>query len=191
MNRFTLALAALAAALLLPGAALAKGPSAATVTGPGTTLRIAGEGESGGTPLGNLTQYAGFFPAAYSQEPDPMLKSRPQGRLGPKFTIHYVVPGPNSRTYRITQDLYPYAKAGALTYMKPGQPIFDMHTRGGWFPAGDALKQVLVQAGLPKTPPRASSSASLALFAGLGIPGALALLGAAVLVARRRRPADR
>lgn len=186
MNRFMLTLAVLAAALVLPAVALAKGPSAVTVTGPGKTLRIAGSGETGGTPLGNLTQYAGFFPAAYGQEPDPMLKSRPHGRLGAKFTIHYLVPGPNATTYRLTQDVYPYAAAGAVTYMKPGQAIFDMRTRGGWFPAGDALKQVLVRAGLPKTAPRAASGASAALLAGLGVPGALVVAGAAVLFARRR-----
>jgi hypothetical protein len=45
---------------------------------------------------------------------------------------------------------------------------------------------MLVRAGLPKTAPRGSSGANLALVAGIGIPGALALAGAAVLVARRR-----
>jgi hypothetical protein len=189
MSRSTFALAALATALLLPASALAKGPSTATVTGPGKTLRFAGNGEWGRTPLGNLTQYAGFFPAAFGQEPNPMLRSRPQGRLGPKFTIHYVVPGPSATTYRITQDLYPYAKGGAATYMKPGQPIFDARTRGGWY-RDSALKGTLVRQGLPARAPSGSSGASLALFAGLGIPGALALAGAIVLFARRRKQAE-
>jgi hypothetical protein len=52
MNRFVLA--ALAVALVLPAAAAAKGPSSASVTGPGLdkALVIRGNGESSGTPLG-------------------------------------------------------------------------------------------------------------------------------------------
>jgi hypothetical protein len=186
----TLALAAFAAALLLPAAALAKGPSAATITGPGKTLHIAGNGESGGSPLGDLSQDAGFFPAAYGQEPDPMLPSRPTGRLGPKFGIHYVVPDGSGHRFRITQDLYPYAAGSPVTYMKPGQRIFGMGTRGGWYRADAALERLLVRQGLPARAQRASSGASLALFAGLGIPGALALAAAALFITRRRRQAE-
>jgi hypothetical protein len=175
-----------AAALLAP-AALAKGPSEAVITGPGLgqAIRFAGNGESSGSPLGNLTQYAGFFPAAFSRSPDPMLKARPAGKLGPKYTIRYVVPG----SFPISQELYPYAKGGAVTHMKPGQSIFGSRTTGGWYPAGSPLKQLLVRDGLPKTAPGGSSGANLALVAGVGIPGALVLAGAALLLARRRRPA--
>lgn len=170
------------AALLVP-AALAKGPSEASITGPGLSKTISFKGMGDAS---KLTEYAGVFPAAFGQSPDPMLKGRPAGKLGPKFTIRYVVPGPSSKTYRLSQDLYPYAKSGAVTYMKPGQSIFDSKTIGGWYPAGNALKQLLVHAGLPKSAPRGSSGANLALVAGIGIPGALVLAGAALLVARRR-----
>jgi hypothetical protein len=185
MNRFVLA--ALAVALVLPAAAAAKGPSAASVTGPGLgkALVIRGNGESSGTALGNLTVEAGFFPAAFGQQPDPMLASRPAQKLGPKLTIHYVVPGPNNRTYRIVQDVYPYARGGAVTYMKPGQPIFDMTTRGGWY-RGDGLKRTLVKQGLPARAARTSSSTNLGLLAGIGIPGVLVAVGAGLIVARRR-----
>ena len=136
-----------------------------------------------------LTEQAGFFPAVFGQSPSPMI-SRPAGKLGPRYTIRYLVPGPSSKPDRIKQDLYPYAAGGAVTYLKPGQPIFDSKTTGGWYYAGSALKQTLVRAGLPKVAPRVSASSSsgsnLALVAGIGIPGALALAGAAVLVARRR-----
>jgi hypothetical protein len=180
MKRFLFVL--FAAALLAP-AALAKGPSEASITGPGLnkTITFKGMGDSS-----KLTEYAGFFPSAFGQSPDPMLQGRPAGKLGPKYTIRYVVPGPYSKTYRLRQDLYPYATAGAVTYLKPGQPLFDSKTIGGWYPAGDTLKRMLVRAGLPKTAPRGSSGTNLALVAGIGIPGALALAGAAVLVARRR-----
>jgi hypothetical protein len=188
MNRFTLVLATLAVALLLPAVAAAKGPSSASVSGPGLdkALTISGNGESSGTLLGNLTVEAGYFPAIFGQEPSPMLAARPAGKLGPRLTIHYVVPG--DRTYRITQDAYPYARGGAVTYMKPGQPIFGVTTRGGWYRAV-GLKRTLVRQGLPARAPRVSrgsSSGSLALVAGVGIPGALAALGVGLVLARRR-----
>jgi len=180
MRRFLFVLCA--AALLAP-AALAKGPSEATISGPGLGKPMSFKGMDDAS---RLTEYAGVFPAAFGQTPDPMLKGRPAGRLGPKYTIRYVVPGPNSTTFHLSQDLYPYARAGAVTYMKPGQPISDAKTTGGWYPAGVALKELLVRAGLPKSGPRASSGTNLALVAGIGIPGALVLAGAALLVARRR-----
>jgi hypothetical protein len=170
-----------AAALLAP-AALAKGPSEASITGPGLSKTITFKGMRDAS---KLTEYAGVFPAVFGQSPDPMLKGRPAGTLGPKYTIHYVVPGPYSKAYRLSQDVYPYARLGAVTYMKPGQAIFDSKTVGGWYPAGGALKELLVRAGLPKSAPRASSGANLGLVAGIGIPGALVLAGAALLVARR------
>jgi hypothetical protein len=183
MKRFLFVLCA--AALLAP-AALAKGPSEAAITGPGLGKKITykGNGETSGSALGNLTEYAGFFPAAFGRSPDPMLQRRPPGNLGATFTIRWVVPGNGS--FRITQQLYPYARGGAVTYMRPGQRIFSTKTRGGWYPAGVALKELLVRAGLPRAAPRVSSGTNLALVAGIGIPGALALAGAALLVARRR-----
>jgi hypothetical protein len=180
----------LAAAALLAPTALAKGPSQATVTGPGLAeaIVLTGLGDSSA-----LTEQAGFFPAVFGQTPSPMIK-RPAGKLGPRYTIHYVVPGGNTKPYRITQYLYPYATGGAVTYMRPGQPIFGAATTGGWYYAGGVLKQTLVRAGLPKAAPKAASRAAvpsrsgsnIALLAGIGIPGALALAGAALLVARRR-----
>jgi hypothetical protein len=178
------------AALLAP-AALAKGPSAASVTGPGLGKAVSVKGTEESGALGDLTQYSGFFPAAFGQQPDPMLHGRPAGKLGPRFTIRYLVPGPNSERFRITQDLYPYAKGGALTYTKPGQRIFDMRTRGGWYLGGPALKQTLVRAGLPRTAPRSRSEAgsNLAMLLGIGAPGAAVIAGAAVFLARRRHSA--
>jgi hypothetical protein len=171
-----------AAALFVP-AALAKGPSEASITGPGLSRAITFKGMDDAS---RLTEYAGVFPAVFGQTPSPMLEGRPAGKLGPKYTIRYVVPGGNSQTFRLTQDLYPYAVAGAVTYMRPGQPIFGARTIGGWYPAGVGLKELLVRSGLPSSAPRASSGTNLGLVAGIGVPGALALAGAALLVARRR-----
>jgi hypothetical protein len=78
----TLILAAIAA-LVLPAGAFAKGPSKASITGPnGRTVEFSANGEEPGTPAGDLAQFAGFFPAVFGQEPDPMLRGRPTSCLG-------------------------------------------------------------------------------------------------------------
>ena len=189
-------LALLIAACVLPASALGKGPSGASIDGPGSGggITFSGDGEYGGSPLGNLTEQAGFFPATFGQAPNPLLASRPKGDLGPKYTITYTVPGPSNGLNQVRQDVYPYAHPAPVTYMEPGQPIFDMQTRGGWFQADAALKQTLVDAGLPKNAPAASTSGSSDVPTGL-----LSLLTALVLAAlgtatalvirRRTRPA--
>jgi hypothetical protein len=188
MNRSMLVLAALAVGLLLPTAAAAKGPSEASISGGGLakTIKISGNGETEATPLGRLTMEAGFFPAAFGQSPDPMLPTRPKGNLGPRLIIRYVVPGEGNQTFHVTQAVYPYAKGGALTYMKPNQPIFGMGTIGGWYRAY-GLKRTLVAQGVAARAPGSSSGSNFALLAGLGIPGALALGGAAVFFRRKAR----
>jgi len=178
------------AALALPAAANAKGPSEATITGPGLgkAIKITGP-ESDGSPMMNLAEVAGFFPAAFGQTPDPMTYARPKGDLGPKYSIDYVVPGGNDVSFKIHQDLYPYAKPGGWTYMPKGQPIFDMTTHGGWF-TDSRLKGILVAHGLPKAPPTTSSKpSSSAGFFSTGKIGLLVLvlfgIGAAAVLTRR------
>jgi hypothetical protein len=181
-----LILTAALAGLLVPATALAKEPSAASISGPGfeKTLRAPENEHFTSEPLGRLTDAAGFFPAAFGQSPDPMLPGRPAGSLGPRYTIVWTVPQPG-HTHRIRQDLYPYAEGGALTYMKPGQAIFGAQTQGGWYRAY-GLKQELVRLGLPARPAQDAAGSGYALFAGIGIPGALALTGAFFLVRRSR-----
>ncbi len=190
MKRVTLALAI--AAIALPGAALAKGPSAASIDGPGTGggLTIAGCC-SPGSPAISLAEHAGFFPAVFRQEPDVMLASRPKGDLGPKYTITYTVPGPDNEVFTIRQDVYPYASPVPVTYMKPGQPVFATKTRGGWFQAGRALKQTLVSAGVPATAAGASSEVSSlpTVAASVLVLALLLVSGTAILLRRRTRPA--
>ena len=94
MKRLLFLLAA--AALALPATALAKGPSEATITGPGLgkAIKISGQ-EVDGSPIMNLADAAGFFPAAFGQTPDPMSSAPPKSNLGPKYSIDYAVPGGN------------------------------------------------------------------------------------------------
>ena len=186
MIRLTLIAAALAA-LVLPGLAAAKEPTRAIISGAGLhkTLTVGG-GDSTSTPIDRLTTDSGFFPAAYGQSPDPMLQRKPAGPLGPRYTIAWKVPSGGSVVFRIRQDLYPYARGGAVTFTKPGQPIFGTTTRGGWYRDRE-LKRTLVGLGLASTAPRGTSGSSGRDWT---LVGALALVGAvaaATLVLRRRQ----
>ena len=192
-------LATVLLALVVAAPAMAKGPSEATVTGPGLGAggihlkSTTGGDPASGTPLGDLTELAGFFPAMYGQVPDPMRNERPSGRLGPKYTVAYTVPG--AGTWTIRQDVYPYARPVPVTHMKPGQRFFESETtRGGWYVASRDLRTTLVAAGLPRSAPGGSSG-------GVGLPswGATSAIVVALLVAlawltlafhrRRLRPA--
>ena len=189
MRRLILLLAL--AALAVPSSALGKGPAAATMDGPGGGGSITFSGDEGSGPLGNLTQQSGWFAAAFEQEPNPLLAGRPKGDLGPRYTVTYTVPGPNNDTFTIRQDVYPYASPGPVTYMAPGQPLFDMETRGGWFQAGPELKETLVAAGLPETASVASSDDSSfpTMTVSLLVFALIFVAATALLVRRRARPA--
>ena len=80
MRRNLVAAAAITAALALPGAAAAKGPASASISGPNLerSLAIRGEGEMGtGTPLGALADFGGYFSQMFGQTPDPTFTARP------------------------------------------------------------------------------------------------------------------
>ena len=120
-----------------------------------------------------------------------MLPGRPKGDLGPKYTIAYTVPGPEGDVFHIRQDVYPYAKPWAITYMAPGQDLFlnPGGTRGGWYES-PALKETLIRAGLPKVAPAPASSSAGFLSTGWvgALVGAAILLAAGVWFLLRRRP---
>jgi hypothetical protein len=191
MRRALPALAALAVALLLPAAAAAKGPSTATIAGPGLdhALEIKGYGEGGdATPLGILVEGGGFFAQVFQPTPRLTTKARPAGQLGPRYDVTYIVPGPNGDSI-LTQDLYPYAATGPLTYMTPAQKFWgSQSTTGGWFRGSSQLKQMLVRAGLPSSAPMAHAGhargVGIALETGAGI--AVAAMALALLYRRRR-----
>ena len=196
-------LSALALALVVVGAlgvasaALGKGASQATINGPGLKKGgLVSKSDKGGDPtsgsrLGQLAEAAGFFPAVFNQAPDPMLRDRPKGTLGPKYTVEYVMPGPDGVNSTIRQDLYPYAKPYALSYTKPGQRFWDRGetTHGGWFMTTSAIRTTL---DLPPQPPVSSTGdgsdwlrwVAIAITVAAG----LALISVLSLVALRRRP---
>jgi len=165
-------------AALVPAAALAKGASEAEIAGPGIDEPISLTVQPGGEQrwqLLQLAEAAGFYPAVFVRSPDPMLDERPAGDLGPRYTITYVMPGPYGEDH-LVQDVYPYAEPDPVTYVAPGQPFFGTErTRGGWYVSTTALKDNLVAAGLPRTPPEGGD--------GPGFPWTLAGALSALVVA--------
>jgi len=134
-------------ALALPAGAFAKGPSAASIAGPGlTTIRISGA-EGSATPFWRLTEAAGFFEAVYG--PSRLPQTRPRADLGPRYEITWTVP----ETTTLHQDVYPYAKPYPMTYMPPRGKVYGARVKGGWYVGGARLKKALVGVGVPAQPP--------------------------------------
>jgi len=195
MRRPMLFVATLTALLLFPAAAAAKGPSLATISGPGLSHAITiegfGEGDSS-SPLGILVTETGFFPQAFEQTPSSTTRLRPADRLGPRYEVKYTVPGPNDDS-TLRQVLYPYAVNGPASYMAPGQKLWGTQSvPGGWYRGSATLKGMLVKEGLPATAPapanRTASGRTVAVAAGAGVAFAA---GALILLYRRRRSTPR
>jgi hypothetical protein len=146
-------------ALCLASPAHAKGPDRATLTGPGLgrPLVFSGYGADGLAPLGLLTKKAGFWrqvfgPSAAVADDGRALRAKPEGDLGPRYTVVYRVPGPGAASL-IRQELYPYARH-PVSYM-PQQRFWQTRTApGGWYRWGDGLEAALIEAGLPAMRPR-------------------------------------
>ena len=190
MRRFLLlATAGALAALVATAPAAAKGPSTASLTGPGLdhAIPVKGEGEMGqGTPLGSLVELGGFFPQMFLQVPDSTTRTRPSGDLGPRYRVVYRVPGPGGISM-VVQDVYPYAKT-PVTYMRPNERFWGGNrTHGGWFVSGLGLKATLVAAGLPESPPPPASGRSFPWA--WTVAAILAVVVLLALVLSRRRSA--
>jgi hypothetical protein len=193
MKRLPLLVAALGAALLLPALATAKGPDLASISGPGLghTVTIGGDGEGGESPLGILVTQGGFFAQMYGATGPGTLRARPKLSLGPRYQVTYRVPGGDAGASTVQQDLYPYAARGPVSFMSRGQMFWGtQRTTGGWFRGTQALKQVLVQVGLPATAPpnRVAHAHKLGVALGAGAGIAVAAGALALLYRRRSHP---
>jgi hypothetical protein len=196
MRRPKLFVATLTALLLFPAAAAAKGPSAATISGPGLShaITIEGFGEGDSTsPLGILVTETGFFAQAFQQTPSSTTRSRPADRLGPRYDVKYTVPGGSDGDSTLRQVLYPYAVNGPASYMAPEQKLWGTQSvPGGWYRGTATLKAMLVKEGLPATAPapanRTASGRTVAVAAGAGVAFAA---GALLLLYRRRHSTSR
>jgi hypothetical protein len=152
---YVVALLALALLLVAAPAALAKGATALRITGPGLDkpISLRGLGEPGSdTALAEISDDAGLFAVMFGDDGGRLSAERPAGELGPRYTIAYSVPGDDG-SYRIVQDLYPWAAAGPYTYAKPGQRLWGgQGFVGGWFRTPLALLPVLKSVGFPARP---------------------------------------
>jgi hypothetical protein len=207
----------IAAAVLPATPALAKGPSQASITGPGLVraIVVADGGEPGqqGT-LAVLAGQTGLFTAMFGpdvslpvQTPARLRTPPPEASLGPQYTVIYTVPGvtprPGEQSGRIRQDLYPAAAGGPVVYTPPGQAGFGQPLQvTGWLRAGPGLARTLGQLGirpqpgtsqapqprLPAAPPAAAHHVgSPALPWLIAAAVAIALSAALAVTALRRR----
>jgi hypothetical protein len=194
----------IAAAVSLATPALAKGPSQASITGPGLARAIVvsdgGEPGQQGT-LAVLAGQTGLFTAMFGpdvslpvQTPARLRTPPPEASLGPRYTVIYTVPGvtpqPGEQAGRIRQNLYPAAAGGPVIYTPPGQAGFGQPLQvTGWLRASPGLARTLDQLGIrprPATPPAPQPRSSSAQPAAAQHPGSPALpwlIAAAVAIA--------
>jgi hypothetical protein len=115
--------AVLGMSLVLAGAASAKGPIAATITGPGldTPLKLSYRSTETRDAMGKLTSDGDFFRQAFTAfNGGSPAKRPPAGSLGPRYLVIYTVPGPRGNSF-LRQQLYPFTDVGAVTFMAKGQ----------------------------------------------------------------------
>jgi len=154
----------IAAAMTLATPAFAKGPSQASITGPGLrrAVVVSGNGEPGEQGrLANLAEQTGLFTVMFGAgasisgpAPARLHTPPPTASLGPRYTLVYTVPGvtprPGQQFGQVRQDLYPRAAGGPLIYTPPGQQGFGGPlTVTGWLRGRPQLTRTLAQAGVP------------------------------------------
>jgi len=205
----------IASAITLATPALAKGPSQASITGPGLvhTIAVSGNGEPGMQgPLAVLAGQTGLFTVLFGadasvpgQASTALRTPPPKASLGARYTIIYTVPGvtpqPGEQYGRIRQDLYPDAVGGPVIYTPPGQDGFGGPlTVTGWLRASPGLTRTLAQLGVrsrpstqaaPQTIPRPAHSVAAhqagSRLLGWLIASAAAIAAAALAGAALRR----
>lgn len=144
------------AIVVTASSAFAKGPSQAVIEGPGLSspvaLRPPGQ-PTIGPALATMVQKSDLFDGLFRTRPDSTFTRPPEWQLGPRYTVTYTLPGPGGASI-IVQYIYPYAFPAPVTHMPPDQPFWrNERTAGGWHLAGPALKDMLIEVGLPKYPP--------------------------------------
>jgi hypothetical protein len=161
--------------MVLGPSALAKGPSQAVIEGPGLASPVALRERGArtiGPVLSTMVEASGFFSGLSGS--DDMTAREPDGELGPRYRVNYTLGG-LGRPSVITQYVYPFAAAGPITYMPPGQRFWQGETTGGgWYTGGFELSRVLNYLGVE--PPLAARPVRSADPEGThGMPVALAV----------------
>jgi hypothetical protein len=153
--------------LVSAGPAMAKGADRATISGPGLASPIvvgagddgsggggSGDGGSGepgsGGSLATLADGSGLFLAMFGADGGRRLtEPQPAGPLGPRYELTYRVPDGSPGPATVTQDLYPAAAGGPVTFTRAGQQVFGSTTAGGWYRAPASFAALLGKLGVP------------------------------------------
>jgi hypothetical protein len=163
--RLAVALVVVGAAISFSsGPAMAKGATEVSIAGPGlaTPLQVSDDGAGPSAIMPNqLADASGALFAVLRSTPSPIVSARPPGPLGPRYRVVYQVMTGAEQFTPVRQDVYPFARAGFVTYTPPGQHAFHKSVRSGWY-----LSAVQGDPGSGM-----SSEAATALFVSAGVPG--------------------
>jgi hypothetical protein len=91
----------------------------------------------------------GTFYAAFRTTPSPIEASRPTGPLGPRYRIVYRLYTGEKEVTPVRQDVYPFARAGFVTFTPAGQRVFDKQVVSGWYTSPASATELFVAAGVP------------------------------------------
>jgi hypothetical protein len=132
--------------------AVAKGPRSATIDGPGLDAPIV-DPEAG---LSKLPALSGLYGPLWDDPSVPLVDQPPTRDLGPAYVItwdlgEYVDEAGRSSGSPdlVRQTFYPYAVGSPLVHTEAGQPFYGEETSGGWYVGAHALRDMLVDLGLP------------------------------------------
>jgi hypothetical protein len=138
-------------ALLAAGPAWAKGPSGATIEGPGLDepIVIAGSGERGAPgEFSRFVEAAGFWQLVFGAVGGRagVIEEPTTADLGPVYVLTWRL-----GMTEVPAQVYPYASGGPLVRVEPSQMIVDFgtSTTGGWFLADPALADLMNGYGVP------------------------------------------
>lgn len=146
LRRSILVATVVAAVLLAASAALAKGPTGATIEGEGVTgtLDIDEPGELGqGTPMSDLVAAAGFFPLVFGD--DTVTSEPPTTALGRPLLITW-----RMGDDEVVEEIYLHASGGPVAHVAPGQLFWDdTHASGGgWLRVTEGIAAPLIDLGV-------------------------------------------
>jgi hypothetical protein len=110
--------------------------------------------------VNRLAEATGALYAVFRTTPSPIARHRPAGPLGPRYRIVYGILTGENETTPVRQVVYPFARAGFITYTPPGQRAFDHAVRSGWY-----ASEVQADPGNGMT-----SQAATDLFVAAGVP---------------------
>ena len=147
---------ALALAMLVMGPAWAKGPTAATIVGPGIAepIELEGDGEPGsGTDFAAFVEAAGFWQVVMDVEGSAMsfngeVIASPPSDLGTRYTVTWYL-GDEA----VATDLYPNAAGGPVVHLAAQRLEFMEHdSPERWVAADPAVLEMLDGYGVPFRP---------------------------------------